>query len=153
MSILSRSSSRLSRRAIAGLALLLVFGLSSLAPAQLPALGDGEGMTLGAERRLGDQIARELYRDPDYLDDPVLQEYEEGIWQQLLQAARQRGDLTPDLDERFAWQVLLGKDRQAGRVLRQFDVNDVAEATALALMEDLASAPARGVPAEVPAAR
>ena len=48
---------------------------------------------------------------------------------------------------------VLGKDRQAGRVLRQFDVNDVAEATALALMEDLASAPARGVPAEVPAAR
>lgn len=94
------------------LALLAAVGAPTLSSAQLPALGDGEGMTLGAERRLGDQIARELYRDPDYLDDPVLQEYVEGIWQQLMQAARQRGELTPDQDERFAWQVLLGKDRQ-----------------------------------------
>jgi hypothetical protein len=32
---------------------------------------------------------------------------------------------------------ILGKDLQAGRVLRQFDVRDVTEATALALMEDM----------------
>lgn len=48
---------------------------------------------------------------------------------------------------------VLGKDRQAGKILRQFDVNDVAEATALAFMEDMAAAPARAVPAEAPAAR
>lgn len=32
---------------------------------------------------------------------------------------------------------ILGKDVQAGRVLRQFDVRDITEATAIALMEDM----------------
>lgn len=77
----------------------------------LPGLGDGGEMTAAAERRLGDQIARELYRDPDYLDDPVLVDYVQSIWQPLMAAARVRGDLTPELDERFAWAVLLGRDR------------------------------------------
>src|SRR5690606_41584088 len=63
------------------------------------------------ERKLGASIARELYRDPDYIDDPVLVEYVQGIWQPLLSAARARGDLTSELGERFAWTVLLGKDR------------------------------------------
>lgn len=86
--------------------------LPSLAQAQLlPGMGDGGEMTASAERRLGDQIARELYRDPDYIDDPVLVEYVQDIWQRLLAAARTRGDLTPELDERFAWTVLLGRDR------------------------------------------
>jgi predicted Zn-dependent protease len=79
---------------------------------QMPALGDGGDLTLGAERKLGESIARELYRDPDYLDDPILDEYVLGTWQRLLAAARSLGELTPDLDERFAWQVLLGKDRE-----------------------------------------
>lgn len=86
--------------------------LPPLAQAQLlPGMGDGGEMTASAERRLGDQIARELYRDPDYIDDPVLVEYVQDIWQRLLAAARTRGDLTPELDERFAWTVLLGRDR------------------------------------------
>jgi hypothetical protein len=42
------------------------------ANAQLPSLGDGGEFELGAERRLGERIARELYRDPDYIDDPVI---------------------------------------------------------------------------------
>jgi predicted Zn-dependent protease len=79
--------------------------------AALPLLGDGSEMTSSAERRLGDRIARELYRDPDYIDDPVLADYVQGIWQSLLTAARQRGDLTPELDERFAWRIVLGRDR------------------------------------------
>ena len=32
---------------------------------------------------------------------------------------------------------IIGKDIQAGRVLRKFDVQDITEATALALMEDM----------------
>ena len=32
---------------------------------------------------------------------------------------------------------ILGKDLQAGRIVRQFDVRDITEATALALMEDM----------------
>jgi len=79
--------------------------------AQLPTLGDPSDMSSSAERKLGEQIARELYRDPDYIDDPVLDEYVLGIWTRLLAAARARGELSPELDTRFAWQVLLGKDR------------------------------------------
>jgi len=85
----------------------------ALAPvhAQLPQLGDPSEMSSGAERKLGERIARELYRDPDYIDDPVLVEYVQAIWEKLLDAARARGELTPELDERFAWQVMMGKDR------------------------------------------
>ena len=78
---------------------------------QLPTLGDGSNMSSSAERRLGDSIARQIYRDPDYIDDPVLAEYVQGIWQPLLAAARARGDLSPELDARFAWEILLGRDR------------------------------------------
>jgi predicted Zn-dependent protease len=76
----------------------------------LPGMGDGGEMTAAAERHLGDQIARELYRDPDFIDDPVLLEYVDGVWQRLLAAARVRGELTPELDERFAWTIVLGRD-------------------------------------------
>jgi predicted Zn-dependent protease len=78
---------------------------------QLPNLGDGSDMTPSDERRMGDRIAREIYRDPDYIDDPVVAEYVQGIWQPLLAAARLRGDLSPELDERFAWEIMMGKDR------------------------------------------
>ena len=78
---------------------------------QLPNLGDGSDMTTSAERRMGDRIAREIYRDPDYIDDPVLAEYVQGIWQPLLAAARLRGELNAELDERFAWEIMMGKDR------------------------------------------
>ena len=79
--------------------------------AQLPVLGDGSELSAGAERRLGDKIAREIYRDPDYIDDPVLLEYVNTIWHALLAAARARGEISPELDQRFAWQVMLGRDR------------------------------------------
>ena len=98
--------------------LIVATGLAgpwSLRPAAaqvaLPTLGDGAELTPSAERRLGDRIIRELYRDPDYIDDPVLAEYVQTLWQSLLAAARARGELSPELDERFAWEVLLGRDR------------------------------------------
>ncbi len=81
------------------------------AQASLPQLGDGQDMSLAQERKLGNQIARSIYRDPDYLDDPLLADYVQRIWQPLLQAARKRGDITPELDERFAWEVMLARDR------------------------------------------
>jgi len=77
----------------------------------LPLLGDGSDISSSAERRLGDRIVRELYRDPDYIDDPVLGDYVQGIWQPLLDAARRSGYLSDELEQRFAWQVLLGRDR------------------------------------------
>ncbi|RMX03090.1 peptidase M48 [Corticibacter populi] len=93
------------------LAVALTAAGQALMAQGLPALGEIDGLTVGDERRLGDQIVRQLYRDPDYIDDPVLQEYVDGIWQSLLQAARDKGQLADSLDEQFAWQVLLGKDR------------------------------------------
>lgn len=100
-------------RPLRGLAALALSVTLSLAPAhaQLPSLGEGGDLTTGAERRLGERIARELYRDPDYIDDPVLVEYVQGIWEPLMAAARSRGELGGEIEERFAWQVLLGKDR------------------------------------------
>jgi predicted Zn-dependent protease len=77
----------------------------------LPNLGEATAITPSAERRLGNRIARELYRDPDYLDDPIIMDYVQGIWQPLLAAARLRGELLPELDEQYAWTILLGRDR------------------------------------------
>jgi predicted Zn-dependent protease len=68
-------------------------------------------MTPGAERRLGDRIIRELYKDPDYVDDAVLMEYVQAIWQPLLAASRQKGELPPELDEAYAWEILLSRDK------------------------------------------
>jgi beta-barrel assembly-enhancing protease len=107
-----RPTSRSPSRWRAAAALVLAGAL--LAPpaqAQLPTLGDTSEMNSSSERKLGERIARELYRDPDYIDDPVLDEYVLEIWKRLLAAARARGELTAELDDRFAWQVLLGKDR------------------------------------------
>jgi predicted Zn-dependent protease len=80
-------------------------------PAQLPTLGDHSDMSLSAERKLGDRIAREIYHDPDYVNDPVLSEYLQGIWAPLLAAAQLRGELTPEMAERYAWVTLLIRDR------------------------------------------
>jgi predicted Zn-dependent protease len=80
-------------------------------PAGLPGLGDGESISLSAERQLGDRIARELYRDPDYIEDPVLDEYIQLLWAPLVRAAAARGELSAELQERFAWRILLGRDR------------------------------------------
>ena len=68
-------------------------------------------MTTLEERKLGDSIIRDLYRDPDYIDDPVISEYVDGLWQALMAGARARGELPPELDERYAWEVLLGRDK------------------------------------------
>ncbi|MDQ3059001.1 MAG: M48 family metalloprotease [Pseudomonadota bacterium] len=85
--------------------------LSGSSSASLPSLGDSSELSAAAERRIGDRIAASIYRDPDYVDDPVLVDYLQGIWQPLLAAARARGDLAAELDERFAWEVFLIRDR------------------------------------------
>jgi predicted Zn-dependent protease len=77
----------------------------------LPSLGDGADITLSAERNIGDRIARELYRDPDFIEDPILDEYIQSLWRPLVTSALARGDLSPEMQERFAWKILLGKDR------------------------------------------
>jgi len=88
---------------------------SPLLPAQvrLPSLGESasDELTVSAEKRLGDQVMRDIRRDPDYLDDPVLLDYLQTVWRPLVAAARQRGDLTADVDALFAWEAFLVRDR------------------------------------------
>ncbi len=85
---------------------------SSTGPSgSLPSLGDNSELAAAAERRLGDRIAASIYRDPDLVEDPILNDYIDGIWQSLRAAARARGELGPELDERFAWEVFLVRDR------------------------------------------
>jgi predicted Zn-dependent protease len=94
-----------------GLLLALGAGVAWAQPAGLPSLGEGDSISLSAERQLGDRIARELFRDPDFLEDAVLDAYIQQLWTPLVQAAVARGELSPDLQERFAWRILLGRDR------------------------------------------
>ncbi|MDM0115285.1 M48 family metalloprotease [Variovorax sp. J22R133] len=115
LTLLSRRSGRTLMSALRALCVSVVVASQVFVPAavhaQLPGMGDGGEMTASAERQLGDSIARELYRDNSYIDDPVVMEYVQDIWQRLIAAAKIRGELTPELDERFAWQILLMRDR------------------------------------------
>jgi predicted Zn-dependent protease len=79
----------------------------------LPALGDTAGQELSpmAERRLGDRIMRSILRDPDVVDDPMVLEYVTQVWTRLLAAARQRGEISPELEASHAWTPFLVRDR------------------------------------------
>jgi predicted Zn-dependent protease len=86
---------------------------TALGQVRLPALGEaaGEEFSVGSERTLGLQIMREIRRDPDYLDDPALLDYVQRIWRPLVEAARQRGEITPETAQQLAWEVFLVRDR------------------------------------------
>ena len=84
---------------------------AAAATPNLPALGGASALSLAQERRLGDEIARSLYRSPDFIDDPLLHDYLQSIWQPLMQAAQRRGEVSPELAERFAWELLLSRER------------------------------------------
>ncbi len=94
------------------LGLLALVTPLGMAQPTLPSLGDEPGMSIAAERRLGDSLAQSLYRDPDYIDDPVLGDYLQGLWTPLFQAAQARGDISPALAERFAWTLLISRDKR-----------------------------------------
>jgi predicted Zn-dependent protease len=102
------------QRAIASACALALALPAGWAPAQnaLPALGDTDSadFTVGNERKLGDDIMRQVRVDPDYVDDPLLLEYLQSVWQPLVQASRSLGNITPDLDQRFAWEPFLVRD-------------------------------------------
>ena len=54
---------------------------------------------------------REIRRDPDYLEDPVLLEYLQSLWQPLVAAAKQRGDIGTDVNGLFPFESFLVRDR------------------------------------------
>jgi predicted Zn-dependent protease len=106
----------LARALCCALALLMPLqGLQAQVQSQvrLPALGESaaEDFNVSTERRLGDQIMGEIRRDPDYLDDPVLLEYLQALWQPLVDAARTRGDVDVDTGTQFAWEAFLVRDK------------------------------------------
>ena len=80
-------------------------------PLRLPALGDGAEWGLGEEKQLGDSIMGQIWRDPDVVDDPILLLYVQSLWDPLLATARARGELGSDLNQRFAWDMFLVRDR------------------------------------------
>jgi predicted Zn-dependent protease len=99
-------------------ALAACMSVTSLAPpaiaqVNLPSLGDtaSEDFNIGSERRLGNTIMRDIRRDPDYLDDPILYEYLQSLWQPLVASARQRGEIGDELNQRFAYEPFLIRDR------------------------------------------
>ncbi len=99
--------------ALCALALALTtFVPPAVAQNTLPALGDSDSaeFTVAAERKLGDAIMREIRTDPDYVDDPLLLEYLYTVWDPLLAAARRLGNITSDIDQRFAWEPFLVRD-------------------------------------------
>ena len=80
---------------------------------RLPALGEAasDDFNLNQEKRIGEQIMREIRRDPDYLDDALLLDYLRSLWQPLVQAARARGDISADTERLFPYEAFLVRDR------------------------------------------
>lgn len=99
------------------LALVITSLPATLSPAQaqvrLPSLGESvsEDVGVGAEKKLGDEIMRQVRRDADYIDDPLLLDYVQSVWSRLVAAARERGDIGADTDGVFAWEAFLVRDR------------------------------------------
>ena len=106
-------ASRWRRRLAALLAALMAFSGTVQAQVRLPALGESasEDLSVGDERRIGDQIMFMGRRDPSYYDDPVLLEYVQSLWNPLVAAARQRGEIGPDIDRSFSWEIFLLRER------------------------------------------
>ena len=94
------------------LGLMSPLGLQAQTSAgRLPNIGDGNGMSVQQERRLGESIMRQLVTDADYMDDPVLMDYLQTIWQPLRESAMQLGNLQTEQEEAFAWDVFLIRDK------------------------------------------
>ena len=83
------------------------------AAVRLPSLGEAasDDFNLSQEKRIGEQIMREIRRDPDYLDDALLLDYLQSLWRPLVQAARARGDIGVDTERLFPYEAFLVRDR------------------------------------------
>lgn len=83
------------------------------APLRLPGLGESasDEFNLSTEKRLGEQIMREIRRDPAYLDDPQLLDYLHSLWAPLVRTARAQGDIDADTERLFPYEAFLVRDR------------------------------------------
>ena len=108
---------------LAALALAIGLSIGAAMPLQaqgaapsavrLPSLGEAasDDFNLNQEKRIGEQIMREIRRDPDYLDDALLLDYLQTLWRPLVQAARARGDIGIDTERLFPYETFLVRDR------------------------------------------
>ncbi len=107
---------KLATLAAAALLTLNVFVMPAAPAAQLnlPALGEAESdsFSIDDERKLGDQIMRQIRPDPAVIDDPVLYQYLLGIWDRLHAAALKRGNISPEQEEKLAWEPFLVSDTE-----------------------------------------
>ena len=89
----------------------LMLGPTTLTVAQpravLPNLGGGVSLTLGDERRLGQQIMPRLHNSGLVVEDPLLNQYLADLWRPVFATARARGDVPDDMLQQFAWQLWL----------------------------------------------
>ncbi len=82
-------------------------------PLRLPGLGESasDEFNLNQEKRIGEQIMREIRRDPAYLDDPQLLDYLRTLWAPLVRTARAQGDIDADTERLFPYESFLVRDR------------------------------------------
>lgn len=102
-------------RRVVWVALLCGSLLSGVAAGQdqqvaLPSLGEVGNFSLGDERRLGARIVGNLYASGDVGTDVVLAQYIDNMWQALYAAGVERGDISSEMAQQLAWQVLLIND-------------------------------------------
>ncbi|HEX7637557.1 MAG TPA: M48 family metalloprotease, partial [Burkholderiaceae bacterium] len=83
------------------------------AQVRLPALGEAESdeFSIADEKKVGEAIMRQILPDPDVVDDPVLYEYVDTIFQRLHAAARKRGNISDEMEDAFAWRPFLVRDK------------------------------------------
>ena len=108
---------RLKLATLAAAACLALNAFVAPAPAaqlNLPALGEAESdsLSIDDERRLGEQIMRQIRPDPAVLDDPVLYAYLMSVFEPLHQAALRRGNISPEQEEKLAWEPFLVLDSE-----------------------------------------
>jgi predicted Zn-dependent protease len=105
---------KLATLAAAACLALNLFAVPAAPAAQpnLPALGEAEGdeFSIDDERKVGEQIMRQIRPDPAVIDDPVLLQYLQSIFVPLHDAALRRGNISSEQEEKLAWEPFLVLD-------------------------------------------
>jgi predicted Zn-dependent protease len=107
---------KLATLAAAACLLLNAFIMPAAPAAQLnlPALGEAESdqFSIDDERKLGEAIMRQIRPDPAVIDDPVLYQYLMSVFYPLHEAALRRGNISPEQEEKLAWEPFLVNDAE-----------------------------------------
>lgn len=72
--------------------------------------GEGGGLSWAEERQFGDYIAGLIQQSTQYEQDPLLHDYVDHVWRRLLKASTKNHELSPELQNRMAWNLFLIRD-------------------------------------------